>query len=74
MEHEIYRDLGAHKVDIQNLKEQVSSIRKDVTEIKDMLNQARGGWKAMMAIGGLAAALSSVVTGLVFKLLGALKW
>jgi hypothetical protein len=73
MEHEIYRDLGAHDVDIQNLKTQVSSISRDVAEIKDMLNQARGGWKVMMAIGGLAAALSSAVTGLVFKLLGMLK-
>jgi hypothetical protein len=73
MEHEIYRDLGAHDVDIQNLKTQVSGISRDVAEIKDMLNQARGGWKVMMAIGGLAAALSSAVTGLVFKLLGMLK-
>jgi len=73
MEHEIYRDIGAHDVDIQNLKAQVSGISKDVTEIKDMLNQARGGWKVMMAIGGFAAALSSVVTGLVFKILGILK-
>jgi hypothetical protein len=68
-DHEIYRDLGAHDAEITNLKEQVSAIRQDVSEIKVMLSEAKGGWKVLMAVGGIAAALSSAATSLIFKLM-----
>ena len=66
---EIYRDLGVHDAEITNLKEQVTAMRVDVTDIKEMLSEAKGGWKALMAVGGLAATLSSALTSLIFKLM-----
>lgn len=64
---EIYRDLGVHDAEITNLKEQVTAMRQDVTEIKEMLSAAKGGWRVLMAVGGIAATLSSAITTVILK-------
>lgn len=64
------------------LQEQVSGLRRDMDrvasqldamsdtldEVRQQLTEARGGWKAMMLLGGASAA----VGGLVVKVLGSL--
>lgn len=67
---EVHRDLGRHDAEIENLKIEVHAMRVDLSEIKQMLSEATGGWRMLMAVSGLAAALASGLTWLVFKLLG----
>ncbi len=67
---EVHRDLGRHDAEIGNIKEDLATVKTDVSEIKRMLAEARGGWKMLMAVGGLAAAISSFVTGVIIKMVG----
>jgi len=72
-EVEVHRDLGRHDAEIDNLKAEVHAMRKDLSEIKAMLSEAKGGWRVLMAVSGLAAAVASGITWTVFKVLGLLK-
>lgn len=46
------------------LEEQYRELRSDVREIKEILTQAKGGWRVLMIIGGAGA----MVGGLLLKL------
>ena len=52
---EMARDIGRHDAQIEALQADMAEMKKDVHEIKLMLAQAKGGWKAFMAVGGAAA-------------------
>lgn len=67
---EVHRDLGRHDAEIANIKDDLQTVKTDVSEIKQMLAEAKGGWRMLMAVGGLAAAISSALTGLLIKLFG----
>jgi hypothetical protein len=73
MSETIHRDLGKHDAEIENLKQEVHLMRGDLSEIKEMLNEAKGGWRVLMAVSGFAAAVASGITWVVFKVLGLLK-
>jgi hypothetical protein len=70
---EVHRDLGRHDAEIGNLKKEVHAMREDLSEIKQMLSEAKGGWRVLMAVSGLAATVASGFTWFVFKVLGLLK-
>lgn len=72
-DNEMHRDLGRHDAEIEYLKREVHGMREDLSEIKAILSEAKGGWKTLMAVSGFAAAISSTVTWLVFKILGLLR-
>lgn len=69
----LHRDLGRHDAEISNLKAEVHAMRVDLSEIKQMLSEAKGGWRVLMAVSGLAATISSGITWFIFKVLGLLK-
>lgn len=69
----VHRDLGRHDAEIENLKTEVHAMRVDLSEIKNMLSEATGGWKMLMAVSGLAAALASGITWFIFKIMGLFK-
>lgn len=50
------RELGEHSKAIETLEAQMAQLQRDVTEIKELLAGARGGWKVLVAVSGLAAA------------------
>ncbi len=52
---EMARDIGRHDAQIETLQADMAEMKKDVHEIKLMLAEAKGGWKTLMAVGGLAA-------------------
>lgn len=52
--------LGAHQADIAQLKADMAAMRSDMKEIKETLLQAKGGWRMLMAVGGLGSALGAV--------------
>lgn len=72
MSEEIHRDLGKHEAQISALNVQVNNLQADMkvvmqqlASIQQTLSEAKGGWKTLMWVGGLSAA----VTGLVMKVI-----
>jgi hypothetical protein len=63
------RDLGRHDEAIETLKNEVTALRGDIAEIKQILATAKGSWKTLIAVGGIAGAGGA---GL-FKILAMLK-
>ena len=59
---EMARDIGRHDAQIETLQADMAEMKKDVHEIKLMLAQAKGGWKTLMAVGGVAAVMGSIFT------------
>ena len=55
----IDRDLGKHEAEITQLKNDMQSVKADVSEIKQMLSEAKGGWKVLMLVAGGAGALGA---------------
>ena len=66
----IHHDLGRHDAQIEQLKEDMHAMKRDVHEIKMILSEARGGWKTLMMVGGIAAAVGAGVS----KLAAMLGW
>jgi hypothetical protein len=62
---EMARDIGRHDAQIETLQADMAEMKKDVHEIKLMLAQAKGGWKTLMAVGGFAAVVGSILTKLI---------
>jgi prefoldin subunit 5 len=68
MSEEIHRDLGKHDAQIEALNSQVNRMYHDMqqmmgqlTTIQQTLSEAKGGWKTLMWVGGLSAALGGIV-------------
>lgn len=68
MSEEIHRDLGKHDAQIEALNSQVNRMYVDMqqmmgqlTTIQQTLSEAKGGWKTLMWVGGLSAALGGIV-------------
>jgi hypothetical protein len=53
------RDYGRLEADVEHLKKSVDSLQDDVRAMRDMMEQARGGWKTLAMIGGLVSAAST---------------
>ena len=65
---ETARELATHANDIQHLQEDMDKMVKEMQEIKlaiqsinKTLSEAKGGWKALMAVGGAVSVLTGVV-------------
>lgn len=67
------RVLGEHEADIRSLKSDVHELRTDMRQVLTILSEARGGWRAMVAIGWLAGTIASALTAWVLRLLGMLS-
>lgn len=60
----IHHDLGRHDAQIEQLKQDMHAMKQDVHEIKMILSEAKGGWKTLMMVGGIAAAVGAGVSKL----------
>lgn len=63
------RELATHANDIKHLQDDMDKLVKDVEDIKTSiqdiqktLSEAHGGWKFLMAAGGIASILGGIVT------------
>ena len=52
---ELQREVGRHDAQIENLQMDMKQVMGDVHEIKLMLAEAKGSWRTLMAVGGVAA-------------------
>lgn len=55
------QQIGALQADMNNVKEDVEEIRKDVREMRDILLKAQGGWKTMVVLGTISAAIGATM-------------
>lgn len=44
------RDFGRLEAEVQQLKRDVGEMKRHVSEMRDILLQARGGWRALVAV------------------------
>lgn len=47
-----------------DVRESLAEIKRDLRAIRNTLEQARGGWKALALIGGLSGAAGALLTKL----------
>lgn len=59
------RELATHASDIKHLQDDMDrvvqdmdDIKKSLAEIQKTLSEAKGGWRTLMAVAGLASAVS----------------
>jgi len=62
------RELATHANDIMHLQEDMDKMVKDMDEVKKSLaeiqktlSEAKGGWRTLMAVAGIASALGGAV-------------
>lgn len=61
MSDDINRTLGAHDADIAHLQRTVESLADDVRAIRSTIDESRGGWKAIIIIGGIASTVGGII-------------
>lgn len=64
---ELHRDVGKHDAQIEALQQQVSQLHSDMRsmiaqlqEINTTLSEAKGGWKTLMMVAGVASAVTAM--------------
>ena len=53
-------DIAILKTEVDYLKSHLAEIRSDTKEIKEVLSQAKGGWKTLMLVSGVAASVGAL--------------
>ena len=61
MTDEVQRDLGRMEAQIATLVAQVSALNVRVGAIDKTLSEARGGWRMLLLIGGVAGTLGGLI-------------
>lgn len=59
---EMAREMGEQSADIATLKEEVGLLRKDVSEMKQMIAMSKGSLRALIAVGSVIAFVTATVT------------
>ena len=68
MADNIERELGRLESDVTELKKKVDKMQISLDDISATLSEAKGGWRTLMIVGGIAGALGSLITKLVSML------
>lgn len=53
------------EVQVERLEKDMSEMKDDIKAIRATLDKASGGWKMLMIVGGLSAAIGSFMTKVV---------
>lgn len=56
------QDFGRLTAKAEMLEEQVAEMRSDLRAVRDMLAEARGGWKLMLAVAGFAGTAGAILS------------
>lgn len=72
MDTNLQRDIGKHDAQIDALQSQVDRLHEDLKEVLDELKEirstldnAKGGWRTFMMIGGAGAALGGAIVSVI---------
>ena len=58
------------EVQVERLEKDMSEMRDDIRFIRKKLDEAAGGWKVFMLVGGIGVAIG----GLLIKIISILPW
>ena len=68
MDHEMIRDLGKHDAQIEALNNRVDVLHQDLqkvmeklSSIENTLSEAKGGWRTLMFVSGMSAAVGGLI-------------
>lgn len=64
MSEDMHQQLGRHGAEIQNLQRDITEIKKDLHGVVNTLAEARGGWRTLMLVAGVAGAVGAIMTKL----------
>ncbi len=56
--------LAVLEIEVHSLKEDLAELKTDIRSIRDTLSQAKGGWKTLMLVAGVAGSLGAVASSL----------
>jgi len=56
------RDYGRMEAQVEQLTADVHTLKQTVESMRDMMQQAQGGWKSIMLLAGIASTIGAVVT------------
>ncbi len=59
------RDFGRLEAEVLSLQKQVAAMATDMTAVRSLLDQTKGGWQVIVMVAGL----TSAITVLVIKIL-----
>lgn len=64
MSEDMHRDLGRHEAEIEALQADMRDLKRDVKTILTTLSEARGGWRTLMLVSGVAGAVGALLGNL----------
>lgn len=64
------RDIGRHEAEIEQLQRDMTEIKADVKAIIATMEQAKGGWRAIALVAGMAGLLGALTTKFIYYLIG----
>lgn len=56
------RDYGRLEAQVEQLTADVHALKKTVETMRDMMQQARGGWRTLMFLSGIAGSIGAVLS------------
>lgn len=59
------RDIGRLEAKVENLERTVSSMDTKIDTLTAYMSEARGSWRTLLAIGGLASACGAAVASFI---------
>lgn len=67
---EVERTLGEHHARLDALEGDITEIKADVKALLAQANEAKGGWRLMMVLGGASASVGGIIATYLPKMLG----
>jgi hypothetical protein len=55
-------EIAVLKSQMQTMSTKLDTVEHTLSEVKDLLTEARGGWKMVMLLGGAAATFGALLT------------
>lgn len=53
--------LSRLEVEMQHFRETLGDIRRDTREVRDIMLNAKGGWKTLVVVGSIAGGIGAIV-------------
>lgn len=51
--------VGKHEATLDSLQKEVHAMRQDIAEMKTIMAEAKGGWRVLIAVGGVSATIAA---------------